>query len=258
VAYTRTRDWATVDYYATLGVESDATDDEVARAYRLLAKQLHPDAGAPVEVAEQFKEVTVAYEVLSNHRARRDYDAVRSGLLPRPRQPYSDSPVASTGPGPRFRAAKRGTGWTMRRAWLAIVGGLVVTIIGLLAVVFTLTLQSHDAARRSGRIAVTATRTSTTDNRITFKTQNGVQISTLAPPTVNPGIPGAHVQVLYDPRHPADVIANESLVARDITLWLVAAKLLVGGPIFFVLGLRARNRLRRKRPASRIAVAGRG
>src|SRR4051794_19933086 len=57
VASTRTRDWATVDFYSTLGVERDATDDEIARAYRLLAKQLHPDAGVPPELAERFNDV---------------------------------------------------------------------------------------------------------------------------------------------------------------------------------------------------------
>ena len=74
--YTRTRDWATVDYYATLGVDTAATGDDIARAFRSLAKQLHPDAGVTVDSAERFHDVTVAYEVLSNERLRRDYDCL--------------------------------------------------------------------------------------------------------------------------------------------------------------------------------------
>jgi hypothetical protein len=48
--------------------------------------------------------------------------------------------------------------------------------------------------------------------------------------------------VLYDPDDPRDVIADESHVARDITLWIVAIKLFVGGPVFAVLGRRTLRR----------------
>lgn len=64
------------DHYAVLGVSRDASADELKRAYRKLARQYHPDAnpGDP-EASEHFKEVTHAYEVLSDPTKRANYDA---------------------------------------------------------------------------------------------------------------------------------------------------------------------------------------
>jgi molecular chaperone DnaJ len=62
------------DYYATLGVRRDAAPEEIKRAYRRLARQLHPDVNPDAETQERFKEVTVAYEVLSDADKRRVYD----------------------------------------------------------------------------------------------------------------------------------------------------------------------------------------
>lgn len=61
------------DHYAVLGVSRDATPEEIKKAYRRLARQLHPDVGGPGS-AERFKEVAAAYEVLSNPDKRRAYD----------------------------------------------------------------------------------------------------------------------------------------------------------------------------------------
>lgn len=63
------------DYYETLGVNRDASDDEIRKSFRRLAMKHHPDRNAGDKAAEeQFKEVREAYEVLSDSRKRASYD----------------------------------------------------------------------------------------------------------------------------------------------------------------------------------------
>ncbi len=62
------------DLYDMLGVGRDASQDEIKRAYRRLARELHPDVNPDPATQERFKEVTAAYEVLSDPAKRERYD----------------------------------------------------------------------------------------------------------------------------------------------------------------------------------------
>jgi molecular chaperone DnaJ len=62
------------DLYEVLGVARDASSDEIKRAYRRLARELHPDVNPDPQTQDRFKEITAAYEVLSDPAKRERYD----------------------------------------------------------------------------------------------------------------------------------------------------------------------------------------
>ena len=66
---------ADADLYALLGVRNDASPEEIKKAYRRLARDLHPDVNPDPETQERFKEITGAYEILSDPEKRQRYDA---------------------------------------------------------------------------------------------------------------------------------------------------------------------------------------
>jgi molecular chaperone DnaJ len=73
------QDWFEKDFYATLGVPQDADAAAVKKAYRKLARDLHPDHNVGDARAEdRFKEIGEAYAVLSDPEQRREYDAIRA------------------------------------------------------------------------------------------------------------------------------------------------------------------------------------
>jgi molecular chaperone DnaJ len=72
------QDWFEKDFYAILGVASTASEAEIKKAYRKLARRYHPDKNPGDSAAEQrFKDVGEAHSVLSNKEQRKEYDAVR-------------------------------------------------------------------------------------------------------------------------------------------------------------------------------------
>src|SRR5215469_4839370 len=62
------------DYYEVLGVARNASDDDIKKAFRRLARQYHPDVNKDKNAEAQFKEVNEAYEVLSDPQKRQMYD----------------------------------------------------------------------------------------------------------------------------------------------------------------------------------------
>ncbi len=88
------QDWIDKDFYAILGVSKDASDEEIKKAYRKLARTYHPDKNPGDEAAEQkFKDVSEAHTVLSDKEQREQYDAIRA-----------------MGSGARFSAGSPGSG----------------------------------------------------------------------------------------------------------------------------------------------------
>jgi molecular chaperone DnaJ len=76
---TAQREWFEKDYYATLGVDKTASAKEITKAYRKLARDLHPDKNPDNAAAEErFKDVAAAYDVLGDEAKRKEYDEVRA------------------------------------------------------------------------------------------------------------------------------------------------------------------------------------
>jgi molecular chaperone DnaJ len=95
------RDWFEKDFYAVLGVAEQAGAKEVTKAYRKLARQLHPDKNPGDHASEErFKEVSAAYEVIGDKDRRASYDEVRAQVKAGRMNP------------PRTSAAGNGPQWT--------------------------------------------------------------------------------------------------------------------------------------------------
>ena len=70
-------EWLNKDFYKVLGVSKDASETEITKAYRKLARQYHPDLNKGAAAEEKFKDISEAYDVLRNKEQRQKYDAIR-------------------------------------------------------------------------------------------------------------------------------------------------------------------------------------
>jgi len=79
---------ARLDYYETLGVARDASDEEIKRAYRKLAFQYHPDRNPGNQEAEaKIREINAAYEVIGDPESRKTYERLRFGAFEASEEP---------------------------------------------------------------------------------------------------------------------------------------------------------------------------
>jgi molecular chaperone DnaJ len=92
------REWFEKDYYAVLGLKKGATEKEITRAYRKLAKQHHPDANpGNKEAEEKFKDISAAYDVLSDQAKRKEYDEVRDMVASGAGNPFAGAGAGGFG-----------------------------------------------------------------------------------------------------------------------------------------------------------------
>jgi curved DNA-binding protein CbpA len=120
------------DLYATLGVEGTATTEEIAVAFRVRAKELHPDRHpGDADIAERFKVLTHAYDVLTRPESREAYDR-------RLREPAAITPTPPAHL-PVFR--------TSGRARAAIGIGIGLIVLGAASAVVLAGLDTGDAAK---------------------------------------------------------------------------------------------------------------
>ena len=134
------------DPYAILGVSRTATPVEIKRAYRLLAKELHPDLSSAPGTEERFKEVLAAYEILSDPRKRARYDAFRAGARPGGTAPGRADDISHP-PTPR-PAAPHAPGGKARNPWWR--APLRHPVLSLVSIGLVLSLFQHAGGGSSG------------------------------------------------------------------------------------------------------------
>ena len=249
------------DLYRELGVERAATADEINAAFRRLAKELHPDArSADPAATEEFKRVSRAYAVLRDPAERARYDATYLD----PAEPGTAAPplvtvvrTSAPRPTPRPPVARRWQ-FSRRGARRAVGGGVALIVLGLLAGAWIVTLQRHDADLRARGVGVRAQVVEVDGRRrLAFTTASGETVVASESTKTGSQAPllGSTVAVHYDRADPTRIVVDGSHLARDVTLWIVAVKFVVGGLLLVWFGAR---RLRRgvSKPAAPAAPPG--
>ena len=225
------------DLYAELGVDEQASREQIVAAFRVRAKDLHPDMNpGDAEAAEQFKTLGRAYQVLADPDARSRYDASRlvasAGI---PGVPSRVGPVAVI---TRFQLTRKAARWL-------VVGGIVMVVLGIASAVWVVSLQRRDADLRSRGVATNAIVIDARGERyLEFTTRDGTIVRAQESQKTGEEAPpvGSSVAIHYDRRDPTTIVTDQSHTGRDVTLWIVAVKLVVGGALLVWFG---RRRLRR-------------
>ena len=146
-----------VDLYAELGVDREATREEIGAAFRARARDLHPDVRpGDLVAAERFKRVSMAYGVLRDPVRRACYDSGQLTVPVRPPAPapavtvVAPPPVPAPAPAGRLHLTRRAARW-------AVWGGVAFVVLGVVSGVWVVSLQRHDSELRRRGIATVAT-----------------------------------------------------------------------------------------------------
>ena len=108
------------DYYAILGLPKTATQAEIKKAYRKLARQLHPDTNKDAEAERRFKDANEAHAVLSDPEKRRQYDELGANWQAYQQAGFESGGATDWG---GFGGAPGGTRWTYRTTSTEEMGG---------------------------------------------------------------------------------------------------------------------------------------
>jgi hypothetical protein len=236
------------DLYEELGVAPDATREQIAAAYRARAKALHPDTRpAAADAGDRFARVSAAYRVLSDPEERARYDRSRA-MRPAPAAfvapPEPDPVVAPDAPVPTTSAPKPHRLTRKHARWCAW-GGLALMVLGIVVGTFVFSLQRHDADLRANGVATTAVVVPVNgERRLEFETREGTVVRASESVKTGEEQPplGAKVRIHYDAKDPTTIVTDESHTGRNVTLWIVAVKLVIGGGVLLGFGVRRLQR----------------
>ncbi len=103
------REWLEKDYYKTLGVPRTASQKDITKAYRKLARQYHPDTNSSPAAEDKFKEISAAHSVLGDTKTRSNYDeAQKLGMFQSGPRTTSSGPHTTSSGGIRFETEDLG------------------------------------------------------------------------------------------------------------------------------------------------------